>query len=118
MATASQGMSASEAAAALLARYGFRPAGQTRTETVRVGTRRSPILGGTGGEIRTVGGRARLELPGSSVRATVGPRTVNVYRLRPGDRRGPEFLGNFRTKDLQGLETCLQVTVLAWGPAT
>ncbi len=85
---------ASQAAAVLL-RAGFAEDGHTREETVRVGTSRSPVYGGIGGELRTSGGRARFVLPGTDIRVTVGQRTVCIYR-RAG--REPEFFGTVETK--------------------
>ena len=81
-----------------LLRLGFAPAGETREEVVRIPTMRSPVLGGMGGERRTLGGRARYALPGTDLRVTVGPRTTNVYYSRGAGRT--EFVLNARTKDL------------------
>jgi hypothetical protein len=77
---------------------GFAPAGETREEHVRIPTMRSPVLGGMGGERRTLGGRARYALPGTDLRVTVGPRTVNVYYSRGGGK--VEFVMNEKTKEL------------------
>ena len=79
-----------------LLRLGLAPAGATREEVVRIPTMRSPVYGGLGGERRTLGGRARYALPGTDLRVTVGPRTVNVYFSRGGGKT--EFLLNERTK--------------------
>ena len=76
---------------------GFAPAGETREEHVRIPTMRSPVLGGMGGERRTLGGRARYALPGTDLRVTVGPRTTNVYYSRGGK---VEFVLNEKTKEL------------------
>jgi len=85
-----------EAITALLD-LGFAPAGETAEQIVRVPTTRSPIYGGLGGERRTVSGRARYALPGTDLRVTVGPRTVNVYFSRVGKT---EFVLNEKTKQL------------------
>lgn len=60
----SAGATAHEVIAALES-LGFAQDGHTRVDLVRVSTRRSPVLGRTGGERRALGGRVRLCLPGS-----------------------------------------------------
>ncbi|HSX23407.1 MAG TPA: hypothetical protein VLE97_11590 [Gaiellaceae bacterium] len=90
-------MTADEVVAMLLD-LGFSPAGETRQEHVRIPTMRSPVLGGMGGERRTLGGRARYALPGTDLRVTVGPRTTNVYFSRGAGKT--EFVLNEKTKDL------------------
>lgn len=62
-----------------LLQAGLVPDGATATEEVRVSTSRSPVFGRIGGEVRTFGGRARYQKPGTNLRVTVGPRTVCVY---------------------------------------
>ncbi len=89
-------MTADEVVATLL-ELGFAPAGETVEQIVRIPTTRSPIYGGLGGERRALGGRARYALPGTDLRVTVGPRTVNVYFSRAGKT---EFVLNETTKDL------------------
>lgn len=84
-----------------LLELGFTPAGATREEVVRIPTRRSPIYGGTGGEHRTLGGRARYALPSTDLRVTVGPRTTNIYFARGGKT---EFVLNEGTRDLTASE--------------
>lgn len=95
----------------MLAAAGFVPDGATRAETVRTPTSRAPVFGGTGGEVRTLGGRARFRLPDTEVRATVGAQTVCLYR-REG--RGVMYLGegNYRTKDFttEQLQVALQAS--------
>ncbi len=88
----------------ILEREGLVPDGQTATQRVRIPTMKSPVFGKSGGEPRTLGGRARYARPGTSLRVTVGPRTVNVYLLK-GDQ-GVEFLANLKTSD-DDLETLL-----------
>ena len=93
-------MTVDEVVAALL-ELGFQPAGETRAETVRVPTTRSLLLnhGRSGGELRTFGGRSRFALVGTNLRATVGPRTVNLYHFYE-DSRLARFILNARTKTL------------------
>jgi len=91
-----------EEVVALLLDLGFAPAGETREEHVRIPTMRSPVLGGMGGERRSLGGRARYALPGTDLRVTVGPRTVNVYFSRGGGKT--EFVLNEKTRDLGAQE--------------
>jgi hypothetical protein len=78
------------AAAAVLVAAGFVADGQTREETIRA------TSGALGDRLVTTGGRGRFALPGTDIRATVGPRTVCLYR-RAG--REVTFLGegNYRT---------------------
>jgi len=81
---------------------------QTNIERVRIPTMKSPILGGIGGEARTFGGRQRYTKLGTDLRVTVGPRTVNVYRvIVPGK---VEFLANYKTREvnLDELRTLLE----------
>ena len=59
---------------------------------------KAPVLGGMGGERRTLGGRMRYALPGTDLRVTVGPRTTNVYYSRGGGKI--EFVMNAKTKTL------------------
>lgn len=93
-------MSPLEAVVVCLFDAGFVEAGETREETVRISTGRSPILGRTGGERRTFGGRLRMELPGTDVRATVGPRTTYLYHCTDGH---VTTIATLRTKDLDEL---------------
>lgn len=90
-----------------LLQEGFVPDGETVLEHVRVPTMRSPVFGGTGGELRTFGGRARFRKPGTPLRVTVGPRTVNVYVTEGGKTR---FLANYNTGavDFEQLRTILR----------
>lgn len=68
----------------LLSELGYVSAGQTATETVRIPTRRAPVYGGIGGEVRTFGGRARLRVPDRECYVTVGARTTYFYRVTDG----------------------------------
>ena len=91
-----------EAVFDLLTSRGFVADGATRSETVRVPTSRSPVLGKSGGEVRTFGGRQRLALPGTNVRVTVGSRTVFLYRVfEPGGNI--ETIAHVRTHDVEEL---------------
>lgn len=92
------------AAAQILTATGYVPAGETRQETVRVGTSASPVLGGTGGEMRTFGGRVRFELPGTDRRATVGPQTTQLYRVIDG--KAQDFV-SLTTSDTAALSRAL-----------
>lgn len=99
----SEAMSAKQAVEAITTTVlaaGFVPDGATTEQTVRIPTSRSPVFGGTGGEIRTLGGRSRYVLPGSDVRITIGPRTTNVYRVADGRTI---FLANLQTRDVDPL---------------
>ena len=77
---------------------------ETHQEAVRVGTSASPVYGGTGGELRTFGGRARYGLPGTDRRATVGAQTVSLYRVL--DRKAQDFR-NVPTSDTEALRRAL-----------
>lgn len=88
--------------AGLLLSLGWVPAGETRTETVRMPTQASPLLGGTGGELATFGGRARFALPGTRRRATVGRITTCFYVVADN---GPTDFRNFPSRDIGAIET-------------
>lgn len=87
----------------LLESAGFVADGQTREETVRIPTTRSPLIGKGGGELATFGGRLRFAGP-SDWRATVGKRTVCLYRLP-----GPTMVQNYQTKDLEEIRARLKM---------
>lgn len=93
-----------------LLELGFAPAGETRKEIVRIPSMQTSVYGGWGGERRAFGGRARYALPGSDLRVTVGPRTVNVYFSREAGKT--EFVRNEKTKDL-GVQELRDVVVAA-----
>lgn len=79
---------------AMLKGRGWRVNGHTPSETVRIPTMRAPVFGGIGGEVRTFGGRIRLEK--GDRRVTVGPRTTCFYRM---DGRNAVEFDNVKTKD-------------------
>lgn len=85
---------------ALLA-AGFEAAGETATQQVRIPTVRSPVFGGVGGELATLGGRPRFVKPGSTLRATVGPVTTCFYDVVDGKTN---YRANLRTKDVAGIK--------------
>lgn len=77
-------MSPTEAKAAVieaLISAGFVASGETRRETVRIPTTKSPLYGKSGGELATLGGRQRFERPGTNRRATVGKITTCFYEV-------------------------------------
>lgn len=82
----------------LLQECGWMPDGQTRSETVRVPTSRSPVYGGMGGELRSSGGRQRFRK--MDWFCTAGPRTVNFYQ-RGED--GPVGMVQAKSKDLDAI---------------
>jgi hypothetical protein len=84
----------------LLLQAGWVHDGRTREETVRVGTNTSPIYGGTGGELRTFGGRVRMVDHRSSEptrKVTIGPVTTYFYEILTNRVQNPKHL---RTSDL------------------
>lgn len=88
---------------------GFVAAGTTDTETVRIPTQASPVYGATGGELRTLGGRARYTKPGTNVRVTVGPQTTFVYSVSSGQVTTIAYL---QTRDIEPKQ--LTRDLLAW----
>lgn len=91
-----------EAAVTVFEELGFLEDGATRTEHVRIGTSRSPVYGGTGGELRVFGGRMRMALPGTDIRATVGKVSVCVYRAA-GKGQPAQDMRTFGTRELDML---------------
>jgi hypothetical protein len=98
-----------DAVIAALSSLGFVPDGATREEVVRVGTIDSPIYGGTGGELRAFGGRARFWIPDTDVRATVGDRTTFLYRRTGSVDLPTETIAHLKTREvtLDGLRVAL-----------
>lgn len=84
-----------QAIADTLQKFGWSPAGETRSEIVIVPTSKSPRFGNCGGELREFKGRQRFQL--RRCFCTVGPRTVNFYRVENG-QAGP--LCQARSNDL------------------
>lgn len=86
----------------LLLAAGFEPAGHTREEVVRIPTSNAPLFGRSGGELARFCGRQRFAKPGTSMRATVGPRTVAIYRAEEGKGlQGVQGIATHRTQDLE-----------------
>jgi hypothetical protein len=84
---------------------GFVADGRTQVQTVRIPTRRAPVFGGVGGEVRTFGGRQRFAKSGTDIKATVGRVTTCIYRLRNGKM---EIVANLSTKDRDGIIAALE----------
>ena len=83
---------------------GFREAGQTEVIRVRVATVDCPVYGGIGGKAVNFGGRMRYAKDGTNIKATVGKRTTNIYRVENGNT---DFIGMFDTKDLTKIQECV-----------
>lgn len=91
----------------ILLAAGFKPDGQTRIEHVRVPTKESPILGGTGGVIASFGGRERYTKEGTDIRATVGLRTTSIYRSEGSGKNSVRGIAALPTSDHAGLRKVL-----------
>ena len=78
--------------------HGWRRAGSTRAEVVRVPTMRCPVFGGIGGERRAFGGRPRFAK--GDQRCTVGKRTTCFYTM---SSEGPTGFLDIPTKDLDAI---------------
>jgi len=83
----------------LLLADGFFPDGLTQQQTARLPTKRSPVLGNTGGELITLGGRLRFTKPGSNIKATVGRQTTALYRVE-----GPTGVQGISSHDTKAIE--------------
>lgn len=108
----------------LLKAAGYLPAGHTELEMVRIPTMKTPVFGGLGGELRTLGGRERYALPNSPKRVTVGKRTVCLYEVHQTDNVVPCVTNarrstqaqhsqvtrsqNYRTRDVDLIRAALQ----------
>ena len=88
----------------LLLAAGFVPDGLTAEQTVRVPTKGSPLYGRSGGVLATFGGRARLTMPGTDFKATVGARTTYLYRAQGGNVRG---IAHLSTRDIAAVQSAL-----------
>jgi hypothetical protein len=75
---------AMEKAVQVLLEGGFVPDGETTGATVRSESSTSLVLGGAGGRLTKVGGRARFSLPGTDWKATIGKMTTTFYRVVDG----------------------------------
>jgi DNA polymerase-3 subunit epsilon len=104
---APRGHQALAAALNALLAAGFVPDGHTLQEQVRIPTSRSPVYGQSGGELATLGGRQRLALPGTNVKATVGPRTLALYRVEGQGLDGVAGIASLATSDLAAIERVL-----------
>lgn len=107
-------MSAQEEVVKMLEAAGWKEAGFTATQKVRIPTTRVPLYGKSGGELATFGGRAKFEKPGTPYRCTVGARTVFFYK--PAERKpilrgrgsNVDALDQSYTKDLEHIKEILE----------
>lgn len=106
--TLSRAEGAMAAAIDVLQAAGFAQDGATRTEVLRIPTKRSPVYGRSGGELVKLGGRMRFSQAGTSVKATVGKRTVAIYRMEGSGLGGVVGIATFDTSDLDRLKEVLQ----------
>lgn len=95
----------------LLLQSGFVPDGETRTELVRIPTKRSPAFGGSGGELAKLGGRQRFAKEGTNIKATIGMRTTCIYRVEGEGLSGVRGMGTVDTSDLQSIRSVLKRTL-------
>ena len=86
---------------------GFVPDGQTKEEVVRVPTQASPVFGRGGGELVKFGGRQRLRLPGTGIKATVGKRTIAIYLVLGPGLMGTQGIATIDTPDSAALQRVL-----------
>ncbi len=84
---------------------GFVPDGQTREEVVRIPTKSSPLFGRSGGELAKLGGRQRFALGTTNIKATVGKRTVALYRVE--GLAGVTGIASLDTSDIDRLRGVL-----------
>lgn len=80
---------------------GWTADGRTASKSVRIPTRKSPLYGKSGGELRTTGGRVRYAKGGR--RVTVGPRSTCFYEIVENQRLNfiwVETKNMIRIKDL------------------
>lgn len=89
----------------LLTQAGFVPDGQTPQQTVRIPTATSPLLGHSGGQLATLGGRQRFAKPGTALKATVGRQTVALYQVKNGTTLG---IASHDTKNLNATRAAIQ----------
>ena len=86
---------------------GFAPDGETREEIVRIPTKKSPLYGRSGGELAKLGGRQRYALGDSNIKATVGKRTLAVYRVEGKGLAGVRGVATLDTSDIDRLRIVL-----------
>ena len=93
----------------LLFNAGFTADGETARTAVRVPTVANPLFGKAGGVLTTFGGRVRFAKPGTNIRATVGTRTVCLYRVHPGRCHGDRVshIAMLRVKDIDELKAAV-----------
>ncbi len=87
--------------------FGFTPDGETREEMVRIPTKKSPLYGCSGGELVKLGGRQRFALGDTNLKATVGKRTLAVYRIDGKGLAGVRGIASLDTSDLDRLSSVL-----------
>lgn len=94
-----------EAVIAALLNAGFTPDGNTPQETVRIPTVETPVYGGIGGKLTTLGGRQRFMLPGTSIKVTVGKITTYFYEVLPNQpMRG---IAHLQTSNLEAVNQAI-----------
>lgn len=86
---------------------GFIPDGATREEVVRIPTTKSPLYGGSGGELAKFGGRQRFIKVGTNIKATVGARTTALYRTEGKGLEAVRGIATLNTKDLESVRAML-----------
>jgi hypothetical protein len=77
----------------------FVPDGETRQEHVRIPTANAPVFGQSGGVLATLGGRQRFVKSGTTIKATVGPRTTALYRIEGAGIEGVRGIATLATKN-------------------
>ena len=90
----------------LLSEQGWVGDGETASQSVRIPTTKSPLLGAGGGEPTTFGGRLRFKK--GTRRATVGKRTTCFYWM---GEKGPTDFTNVPTKDLEQARRILSLAL-------
>lgn len=86
---------------------GFVEDGFTSTELVRIPTTDNPVFGKSGGVPATLGGRLRLQKPGTRIRVTIGKHTTFLYYLTGSRPAEVNAIARIATKDLDGVRRVL-----------
>jgi len=86
---------------------GFIPDGKTHEEIVRLPTLNNPPLGQSGGELAKFGGRRRFARPGTTIRATVGPRTTFLYRIGSKSTEGIRAILRTSTTNIEEIKAAV-----------